>query len=524
MLGGGARIRYVFVVICMFFLLLKVSAEEQPTALFKEKGASITKSPETIMVKGFIITGQQAYTEEKLNSLLQDANGKEVSLRELQLLVDRITNFYHDNGYFLAKAYLPVQEASAGIIRVTVLEGVYGSILLQNQTWLSDSTIAAMLSNIKTGSAIYQPALERSILLLHDIPGINAEAVFRQGALVGTADLTVKISVDKKSTGNVTTDNYGYSFTGKNQVGVSNTLSHVLTERDMVSATMFTSGKLLTAYNYMYQTAVGTNGATLNFGYSSMNYKLGNEYEALHAYGKSAGGILSLQYPLLRTYKENVYGSVGYFHKKLDEELKTVFVKSNKVATGLQFGLYGNSKGKEKEGNYSVSGTVGHLTGVASNSLFSSGQYVKANISVAHKQALTENTYISLVATGQFANRNLDSSEKMLLGGPNGVRAYAQGEAAGDAGYLGTIELHRVFASQDNKRVWEGIGFWDYGNVRLNKTDTASESLSGAGVGISYAQEQDWYVRLYYAWKIRHGTEQTDTENGRLWLKTTAYF
>jgi hemolysin activation/secretion protein len=43
--------------------------------------------------------------------------------------------------------------------------------------------------------------------------------------------------------------------------------------------------------------------------------------------------------------------------------------------------------------------------------------------------------------SGQRASKNLDSSEEFFLGGPNGVRAYPQGEGAGDEGWLSRLEL-----------------------------------------------------------------------------------
>src|SRR5690606_17102591 len=68
--------------------------------------------------------------------------------------------------------------------------------------------------------------------------------------------------------------------------------------------------------------------------------------------------------------------------------------------------------------------------------------------------AQTEGSYTKLVATGnalwpfamnwglytsfygQTASKNLDSSEKLSLGGATGVRAYPQGESSGDEGFL----------------------------------------------------------------------------------------
>jgi hemolysin activation/secretion protein len=49
-------------------------------------------------------------------------------------------------------------------------------------------------------------------------------------------------------------------------------------------------------------------------------------------------------------------------------------------------------------------------------------------------QRVNEKLNLQLLANAQFADKNLDSSEKLSLGGATGVRAYPSGEASGDEG------------------------------------------------------------------------------------------
>ena len=69
------------------------------------------------------------------------------------------------------------------------------------------------------------------------------------------------------------------------------------------------------------------------------------------------------------------------------------------------------------------------------------GSFTKAvlNLNLCHE--ISDRRNIILKAQAQKAGANLDSSEEIYLGGANGVRAYPQGEASGDNGYLGSIEL-----------------------------------------------------------------------------------
>ena len=68
---------------------------------------------------------------------------------------------------------------------------------------------------------------------------------------------------------------------------------------------------------------------------------------------------------------------------------------------------------------------------------------------------------------GQLAFDNLDSSEKMELGGAYGVRAYPEGEAYGDQGYVATLEARAVAGPVDGgcPGQLQLIAFVDVGEV-----------------------------------------------------------
>ena len=68
------------------------------------------------------------------------------------------------------------------------------------------------------------------------------------------------------------------------------------------------------------------------------------------------------------------------------------------------------------------------------------GRYAKLWGQVEFQQPLARWSFLTLRLSGQSASRNLDSSEKFLLGGFNGVRAYPEGEAAGDNAWLARLD------------------------------------------------------------------------------------
>jgi hemolysin activation/secretion protein len=127
------------------------------------------------------------------------------------------------------------------------------------------------------------------------------------------------------------------------------------------------------------------------------------------------------------------------------------------------------------------------------------------NFGANRLQHLTAATSILLAVSGQMANKNLDSSEKFLLGGSDGVRAFPQGEGIGDTGYLCKFELHHDFIHG-----LQGIAFYDDGSVSINKTPFVSPTISnkrdlaGAGVGLN-AAVAGFELRSTVAWRTHGG-------------------
>jgi hypothetical protein len=87
----------------------------------------------------------------------------------------------------------------------------------------------------------------------------------------------------------------------------------------------------------------------------------------------------------------------------------------------------------------------------------SNGSYTRFSYGANRLQRFTDSTFLALSMSGQTASKNLDSSEKFSLGGINGVRAYPQGEASGDEGYRGTVELrHNVIPNVQATVFYDG--------------------------------------------------------------------
>jgi hemolysin activation/secretion protein len=129
-----------------------------------------------------------------------------------------------------------------------------------------------------------------------------------------------------------------------------------------------------------------------------------------------------------------------------------------------------------------------------------------------------------------MASKNLDVSEKMELGGMYGVRAYPEGEAYADTGYLLTLEARMglpQFSGQYGQV--QLIGFVDTGAVTLNKSPwlagTNERVLSAVGVGVNWSEANNFMVRAYYAVKLgNEAATSAPDASGRFWIQAVKYF
>lgn len=95
------------------------------------------------------------------------------------------------------------------------------------------------------------------------------------------------------------------------------------------------------------------------------------------------------------------------------------------------------------------------------------GKFHRLNLSVARLEKPPGDFSLFARFYGQWANRNLDSSEDFALGGPYGVRGYPVGEARGDMGVLGTLELRYDLPAPSEWGQAQLAALLDGGHVRF---------------------------------------------------------
>ncbi len=491
-----------------------------------------------IVVNSLQVSGARIYPEAELVALTGFKPGSELTLGDLRGMALKITGRYRSAGYFVAQAYLPAQEIKDGAVTIAVIEGQYGKVAVRNQSNLTDGLINHQLEGINSGDTVAIAPLESRLLLLSDIPGVNVTSTLTPGASVGTSDLIVDVTPGQRVTGSIDADNAGNRYTGEYRLGATVNLNNAAGLGDVASLRVLTSGSGLNYARGSYQLQFGK--ATAGLAYSWLGYELGKEFSSLQANGTAKIASVYGSYPLIRSRSTNLYAQLAYDHRTFQDKVDSTSTVTDRKGQALMATLRGDHRDSLGGGltAYSLTGTAGNIDiqtpavrAFDAVTAQSSGHYTKLGFSAMRLQNVTDSVSLYAGINGQVASKNLDSSEKMELGGMNGVRAYPEGEAYADQGYLLTLEARMQlprFSGQMPGQM-QLIGFVDTGSVTLNKnpwtTGDNRRTLSGAGVGLNWSENNNFMVRAYYARKLGSGTATSAPDkSGRFWIQAVKYF
>ncbi|CQR73457.1 Hemolysin activation/secretion protein [Sporomusa ovata] len=521
---------------------VQAPVQKAPSITVEEREPVVSADgQQKIPVKSFRISGESPLPGGEILNLIKNKAGKEITLNDLNKLAAHITKYLRQQGYIVAFAYIPAQDVKDGIVEIAVVPGKYGQVKISGDGHISAERLKAMLFCAKPDMLITRAPLERALLLINDVSGVTVKATLSPGQEAGTADLILETGDTDKTSGAVYADNWGNRYTGRTRFGTQITVNNFSDHYgDALTIGGLTTSDGINNYNFGYSAPLGHDGAKAEVKYSHVGYTLGEEYADLGATGRAAVTSYALSYPFIRSRSFSLYGTIGYDVKHLKDDI-------------ADYGSY--SPRSSKLWNLDLSGSFADTWMGGGNSAFSlthyrgsldinnasaqandastaqtSGDFNKTVLTYQRQQYVAQNLNFNFSFTGQLADKNLDSSEKLYLGGADGVRSYPQGEASGDQGYKLTGEFRwRLPGLSGGLSNLYLNTFCDYGNVMVNKhpysTGDNRRSLTAAGLGLLWTRNRDFAIRMDYAWKIGSGEATADSDkSGRFWLQGVKYF
>jgi hemolysin activation/secretion protein len=383
----------------------------------------------------------------------------------------------------------------------------------------SAAFLGARTAPLSAGSVVTIEQLERSLLLLNDLPGLKARAALEPGSTFGATDAVITVE-EKPVDLLLQLSNTGRREVGAVRLDAGASLNNPLGIGDQITLREIRSqGNLFRYQRLGYSLPLSANGLRLSAAQSSVEYSVAGDFAALGIRGNVHGGEIGLSYPIERGRSRNIIGNVG-----------ERFVRTEQTALGAPI-----SQGSLQVVTASVNASWLQADSSASTLTAAFSGNGKDNPGpVAKRDALRaqynlDYTYLTgvsphwdlfLHAQGVKTMGAAPDTEKFGLGGPDSVRAYRSAELRGDSGWLLSTELRRQFVVADVAAV--ANLFYDLGGV-MNQGFAGQDKLQGVGAGVVIYPTRNVHFQAQIATPL-HSREAGDGKGTRVWLTLTAQF
>lgn len=504
---------------------------------------------QTVVVSSFKFKGNTLLSNEELSAALAPLVGRPLDFARLQSSPVLVSDLYRAKGW-VVQALLPGQDIDQGTVTIEIIEAVFGQAVVAGtpaKRVPKEEVLRIFERQQSGGKFLNMNAVDRALLLADDLPGIMVSGALGQGAKAGQTDMVLQLSDEPGLNASVSADNTGAVSTGSQRVTAALNLNSPTLRGDALNLNAMASEG--TRYvRAAYSLPLGADGWRAGVNASRLDYRLITAaYQDLNARGDSTTTGLELSYPWVRSRSFNLNTS-------LSADRKEYFNVSGGATTSayqnipVSLVLSGNSFDSWGQGganSFSWAMTAGELNLDGSptqasdaSSTQTAGNYQKIRYALSRQQQLSPGVSLYTAFSGQWANKNLDSSEKFYLGGSSGVRAYPSSEAGGTLGQMLNVELRWQLADG-----WNVTGFYDHGRVSVNKLNNFTGAaalntfaLKGAGMSLGWRSNTGLSLQASLARRlgdnpnaitteVNRGADQDGTlKLNRLWLSASQSF
>ncbi len=443
-----------------------------------------------------------------------------------------VESYYRQNNY-LARAILPPQDLTDGVLTVEVIESVFSKIEVEQELADLPNTqahITAIIENQqKTGQPLNTASLDRALALANDLPGMNVQGSLRQGREAGETELLLKLYQGRTRQTELTMDNAGSRSTGAQRLMASLTWFNPNDLGDLLNiVAVHTQGSDYA--RLAYSMPVGVEGWRMGVNASIMKYEviLGDK-GVVGAVGKAVTQGLEWLYPLVRSNNSSatvaLTADLKEFKNYMAPPANALMSDYQSKVAGAQIsGFYRDLNPGGGVGTYSAQFSRGDLIMDGSVTMQKSpdragpqteGVFSKLRLNGTWQQPITSQTSAFVSYTAQVADKNLDSSEKMQLGGINGVRAYPTGEGSGSEGQLLQLELRHTLDNGISLTGFYDWGMiWQYHDTQFPAAPKHNDLIyKGLGASIAYTTSSGLTVRA--TWARKDGDNPNPTQSGK---------
>lgn len=457
----------------------------------------------SVLVQDIRITGNTIIDTATLQEKVQEYKGQELTLEEMGEVADLITIAYQEQGYILARAYLPEQEIEEGVLEIAVSEGKIGKITVSGGRHFDQRVIKRYFQAQEKMGVIREDMLERGILLSNDVPKLKTDIVLREGEKPGEVDVVVNAQDSSDLTFGVDFsldyNNFGSALVSRDRYGIRvNVIDHkwgsLLSFRGVTGNTVEDS----TLITFDYTVPVNSYGTKVIFHYLGGNYVVGQEFADLDVAGNTQFYGVELTHPFIKKKNMNLNLSLRYEHKYQEQEQLGELSNIDEVDAlwiSANFDNLDRFLGKNFASLEYYYALLEEDDQFPPSRELLADSYQRLMLNAARIQKLWGYSNILGRVYAQYTPDRVLPMDQAILGGYGSVRGHEPSEFIGDYGY--SLSLEYMFAppfiaekslfGQRLSQLVQFALFYDHGGVYNNdpqELEFSSQHLSGYGAGV----------------------------------------
>jgi len=392
---------------------------------------------------------------QRLIWLVRDQRSKRgITLGQIETVADRITQFYRERGFILAKAYIPEQQVRDGIVTLTLLLGTMGDVQLRESKLYKSDRIVSVFDDMY-GKPVTSWTIEENLYLVNDYPGVSVVGFFEPGDQVGDTRLQLNVTDERRYQGMVRVDNHGSDLTGKYRLYAEGSVNNLTGLSDQLTLGALSSFSPDNAFygQFKYSASVFSPRFFFSLGVSTNQFVLGegnnDSVNKLELSGDTKTTDVSLLYKIKRSRvsthslalkRSNIVSALD----SRNEQISLGGILDNEVdSTSLSymFDVLNEKRKRLHQGSVSyLAGHLGTMLDVGKKQDFSvlSGDYTFLTFwKVPYADSMSR---LLLRSSWQYSRESLSSINQFSLAGPSAVKAFPINTFSADSGIYSGIE------------------------------------------------------------------------------------
>ncbi len=492
----------------------------QPATITQTRKAPALTPDTLISVEHLQFIGGSRYPLDVLAAPFAPYVGKKVTLKTLIAATDSLTRRYHDDGYVLSYAYLPADNFQQGTLKIGLVEGYVANTRIHSENQAVGRWLTKLSQRIMAEKPLTQDTFDRYTLLMSRTPDTRVTASANNpGNIYGAAQMDV--NAQRTRNWNVIT-----SFDTRKgaSLGIVNATLSGLTgygeQLGIAALVPLDKNTRKSYFGFNYQQYLNDDGLLMQlkgsyYQQDPRDYTTlltlpgGINIDTREKQTQYNGGV-TFSYPMVLTRKDQwtLSGGLDYLDKRNDYRLRAKTSEQELSLPGInqharypaaELGLNGYHEFEQAYWNARFSVRQGidafgaKNTGEAADLNFTRWKF---NGDAAY--LFDKKWRLSTAVEGDWSDNDLPEAERASFGAQRFGRGYQDGEATGDYGAGGQVEMRYLYNHEFGPwlKTIQPYVLLDASHTGFTRPGLTHQNLSSYAVGVTFGDNRHYTLSV----------------------------